>query len=222
MYVLGKPNILIDPNGMFSTWFDAFWYKLRNSPLASIEKQQDGYFYIIDKKNSTSYHKPNTSPCIAGQMMDSEGIVKSYLVVGRDIPPGNAAGEDYILSHDEAVENFRFGKGKRAFVDLSLLDLSKVHSSDFKTNEKSGKKELLVNFYGDHYTNLDQALVYGSITLELIDKNIAIAKPDLYNFDLKLQKGTIKRDILTGYASSRIGPGTAFEIIFLGIAEIDD
>ncbi len=77
--------------------------------------------------------------------------------------------------------------------DINKLNLSKVRASDFPGGVGS---RIAVNLASIRfYTNKDQALVYGNITLELMENNtVFVPFQDKYDFDLRLTEGNFKRD----------------------------
>jgi len=128
-------------------------------------------------------------------------------------------GDGYI-TYEEAYYTYKLSKGAEAlYARLDLFDLSQVHASDFK-NGVGG--QLSVNFASKRfYTNKDQALVYGNITLQLMENNMVFCiKPDKYDFDLRLTPGNFKRDFLTLMGAQLNGGGVPFWIYIQGSAQI--
>jgi hypothetical protein len=70
------------------------------------------------------------------------------------------------LTFEKAKMLYNYGNGTPIDVDLSTLDLSEVSMSDF------GKNGLAtIQLDGKHFSNTDDALVHGTITLERIGKS---------------------------------------------------
>ncbi len=191
-------------------------------------KEKEYGFKIYDSAKDKDTDGESTGKLICGIQGRDKGTrvySNKHLRKYRDaqITPlsGNASGSDFYLSFEEAYYNYKFGNGRTAYVDLNKLDLSKVRSSDF-TNKKTyqGHPTLIVNLVGKHFSNLEEAKVYGRITLVLIDHNTVMALPDAYDFDLKLTPDRFWRDVNAGYASMIHGPGVPFEIIFSGTTTI--
>lgn len=128
-------------------------------------------------------------------------------------------GDGYITI-EEAVNTWRYGQGKQNLnADITKLDLSKVHASDFP---KGVGSRIAVNFAGTkYYTNAAQAVVYGNITLQLMENNkVLVPFQDKYDFDIRGRKGSLKRDILTAWGNIYNGFGTPFYITIYGTATI--
>jgi hypothetical protein len=83
---------------------------------------------------------------------------------GGDDAPGDPPKKDK-LTFDEAKALYNYGNGSPVEVDLSTLDLSKVSMADFGKNGLAS-----IQLDGKHFSNTDDALVHGTITLERIGK----------------------------------------------------
>ena len=145
------------------------------------------------------------------------GIYSSEEIISKFISWKYEDGDGYI-TYNEAYWNYRLGNGEiDLFADINKLDLSKIKASDFKGGVGS---DMAFNFAGDYFTNMDQALVYGNLTLRLLSNNRVIAHSDVYDFNLMFNEGTFRRDVLTIAGHMYNGPGTPFNIHFYGIARI--
>ena len=113
-------------------------------------------------------------------------------------------------------------------VRLSELDLSAIRMSDFNNPDgriKQGGAEypyIWVKFDEKHYTNIDQALVFGTVRLVMVSKNAVISFGDTYNFDPKGGWSNLKRDIATMAGLAVNGFGRPYKIYLTGIAYLDD
>jgi len=91
--------------------------------------------------------------------------------------------EDGYLTFFEARFHYQYGGGTPVFVDLNKIDLSKVSLKDF--NEEG---YATVKLDWEHFSNVNDALVHGTIQLELVGKtNYAkIVEPGygMYNFEM--------------------------------------
>ena len=67
------------------------------------------------------------------------------------------------LTFEQAKILYQYGKGTAQHVDLSAIDLSKVRMSDF--NERG---LATIRLDTKHFSNIDDALVHGTITLQRI------------------------------------------------------
>ncbi len=128
-------------------------------------------------------------------------------------------GDGYITV-EEAVHTWQHGGGKQNLdADITKLDLSKVHTSDFKNGVGS---TIWVNFAGKkYYTNPTQAIVYGSISLTLMEGNkVFVPYQDKYDFDIRGKSGSIGRDLLTAGGNAYNGFGTPYWITIYGTTTI--
>ena len=121
------------------------------------------------------------------------------------------------LTFRDATLLWRYGYGQDVTVDINTIDLSRVSLFDIKNGEIS------VNLFGHkHFHNLNDGLVYGTITLIQSKENPFEfeASPDKYNFDIKPQ-GSVLRNIGTtlGHGVGGWG-GTPFTIYFKGTVKI--
>ena len=121
------------------------------------------------------------------------------------------------LTFRDATLLWRYGYGQDVTVDINTINLSRVSLFDIKNGEIS------VNLFGHkHFHNLNDGLVYGTITLVQSKENPFEfeASPDKYNFDIKPQ-GSVLRNIGTtlGHGVGGWG-GTPFTIYFKGTVKI--
>lgn len=121
------------------------------------------------------------------------------------------------LTFRDATLLWRYGYGQDVTVDINTIDLSRVRLSDVKNGEIS------VNLFGfKHIHNLNDGLVYGTITLVQSKENPFEfkASSDEYNFDIK-PEGSVLRNIATtlGHGVGGWG-GTHFTIKFTGTVKI--
>ena len=121
------------------------------------------------------------------------------------------------LTFADATLLWRYGYGQDVTVDINTIDLSRVNLFDIKNGKIS------VNLFGHkHFHNLNDGLVYGTITLVQSKENPFEfeASPDKYNFDIKPQ-GSVLRNIGTtlGHGVGGWG-GTPFTIYFKGTVKI--
>ena len=120
------------------------------------------------------------------------------------------------LTFADATLLWRYGYGQDVTVDLNKIDLSKVSLFDIK----DGK--ILVNLFGKHFHNLNDGLVYGTITLVQSKENPFEFEGanDRYDFDIQLD-GNVLRNIATTFGHGVGGwGGTAFTIQFEGKVQI--
>lgn len=128
-------------------------------------------------------------------------------------------GDGYITV-EEAVHTWQYGGGKQnPYADITKLDLSKVHVSDFPKGEGS---TIWVNFASKkYYTNPTQAIVYGNISLTLMEGNkVFVPYQDKYDFDIRGTFSSIKRDVLTVWGNMYNSFGTPYYITINGVTTI--
>ncbi len=125
--------------------------------------------------------------------------------------------DDGKLTFEEAVWWYRLGQGEALKINLKSLDLSGISASDFKGGVNSKQAFNLFNLSG---TPTEQGLIYGSITLYLMENNKVFAYPDHYDFDLQLQSGSFARDIFTIMGQYYNGGGTPYDIYFYNTVPI--
>ncbi|HEU4496920.1 MAG TPA: hypothetical protein VFR70_07705 [Flavobacterium sp.] len=114
--------------------------------------------------------------------------------MGNDGDPPVKKGK---LTFSEAKILYNFGNGLPVEVDLSTLDLSKVSMTDFGENNLA-----YIQLDGKHYSNTDDALVHGTITLERIGKTneVRVAYNSKLNgrggmYDFEMHKWSSARSI---------------------------
>jgi hypothetical protein len=116
---------------------------------------------------------------------------------------------DGKLTFEEAIWWYRLGKGQPLYVDLNSIDLGGARASSFEGGVNSSYTFNLFKL-----PPTQQGLIYGNITLFLMDNNKVFAYPDNYDFDLKLQNGTFARDVFTIMGQYYNGAGSSYYIYF--------
>ena|GEM_PF-1951919 len=121
------------------------------------------------------------------------------------------------LTFRDATLLWRYGYGQDVTVDINTIDLSRVNLFDIKNGKIS------VNLFGHkHFHNLNDGLVYGTITLIQSKENPFEFKgaDDRYDFDIQLD-GSVLRNIGTTFGHEVGGwGGTPFTIHFEGTVKI--
>jgi hypothetical protein len=137
----------------------------------------------------------------------------------------NAEGVLKRLTYAKAHEHYIENSGKPIYVLASSVDLSKVKVSDFKYI--GHKRPVQLFFHGDEYSSLNDALIYGGITLVYAGGNQVGIMPDYYNFDIKdWSQSTFIRNL--GTIAGRIlnmdpmGMAKGYTIYIIGTATIRD
>jgi RHS repeat-associated protein len=192
-------------------------------------REQEYGFKIYDSKYEKKMDGKRTGRLIGGTEIWDKGTrlysneeMGNYRDTHKSKLHGNAAGSDFYLTYAEAHYNYKYGNGRSAYVDLNKLNLSKVRASDFSSHKlHQGNPTLRVNLAGKYRVNNEEGVVYGRITLVLINENTVMAAfADTYDFDVKGTPNRFWRDFGTMYHSSITGPGIPFSIVFLGTAKI--
>jgi hypothetical protein len=116
------------------------------------------------------------------------------------------------LTLGAANEYYRTGGGQPLYVDVGSLDLSNVSKLS-----PSGQ----VNFAGKNFSSVNDALVYGTVTLFNGPNNTVEGGFDNYNFDLKpWSTKTFVRNFETIFGHIYAGEGTPYRIEFIGTAPL--
>ncbi len=147
---------------------------------------------------------------------DSTGIyIQGGCGTSAVIVSGNSVHESF--SFFDAMNHYQNGEGTRVDVQLNSLDLSKVRLSDF-VNNRAIVRLSFPALLGGHFSNLNDAMVHGTITLELIPgTNYARVAPNsafndepvgMYDFDMHSWSDSAGRNIATSIGA--IVSGTTF------------
>jgi hypothetical protein len=153
-----------------------------------------GGIYELNGFNVRTYYRPwfyNTYTV-------DNGVTYSYTFLGGSdkysggtyvgqggINLGNKAlgQDDGYLTFSEAKAHYQFGGGTPVYVDINKIDLSNVSMNDFGKNGRA-----LVKLDGKHFSNVNDAIVHGTITLQRIgDTNTATIAGQgygMYNFEM--------------------------------------
>lgn len=134
------------------------------------------------------------------------------------------------ISFLEARNHYLKGKGSSLHVFLKNIDLSKIRASDFEEGVGQTKSFNLANKY---YSSFNDALVYGSIELKLINPNTVVVSRqesyglpmDVYDFDLKPWNAkTLIRNVETigGWVVNGGNIGRPYIIWIYGEAKISE
>ena len=126
------------------------------------------------------------------------------------------------LTFAQAREHYIENTGKPLYVLASSVDLSKVSISSFKYIGQ--KLPIQLFFHGNEYSSLNDALVYGGITLVYVGGNQVKILPDYYNFEMHDWSTSVLRNL--GTIGGRIinmdpmGTASGYTINFVGTATI--
>jgi hypothetical protein len=201
--------------GKINDWFEDWGFSNQyDGPVIFNEKLQE----FVSANEIVNLGNPNQRPEYVQRAKNAISASKNTNG-GR---PEWDLDNDGKMSFGEADGWYKWGKGQPVHARLDKIDLSSVSVSDFKNPDffKEGKPGIYVRFDGDDYVNRNQALVYGTISLVLVTGNIVMSLGDTYDFDIKNQPGTFKRDVATILGQHYAGWGTAFPIHITGTSKI--
>ncbi|MDZ4217648.1 MAG: RHS repeat-associated core domain-containing protein, partial [Methylobacter sp.] len=156
------------------------------------------------------YYDANLGRFISEDPIGHNGGLNLYAYVGGN--PVMGVDPSGLLTLDEANQHWRNGGGAPLKVDINTLDLSNV--SKLPTGGR-------VNFIGNNFSSVNDALVYGTVTLKAGPNNTVIGGQDTYNFDPKSwSPQTFIRNVETYIGSTYAGAGTPYDITFTGTAQL--
>ena len=117
------------------------------------------------------------------------------------------------ITLDEANDWYRGGNGQPLYVDVSMIDLSPVSTSDLTLN-----KTTFINFASLKYRNIETGLVYGTIGLKLVDMsgNVIVGNPQIMKldrYDFEMHKGRFLRNCATKIGEMVAGEGRPYDIL---------
>lgn len=125
---------------------------------------------------------------------------------------------DGYLTLEEANDWYRDGNGEPLFVSLDKIDLSGIVS----LGEHSVGESKVVNLLLFGSGSLNDALVYGQITLKRYPNHSVRAYSDTYNFDMKPWVNPINwgRNVQTAIGKRVAGAGVQYEINLYGAKRV--
>ncbi len=162
-FLKGNGDIIdeIDVNG-----FEFFDSKNPNSPIKYSANRNDFGFW----KDNVDVNRLTISHDDKGNMVGSVPMTVSskWISVLSDdfwnsFGTGGNGKEGNGLSFEQAQFLYKFGGGNPINVDIKSIDLSKVRMSDFNSRGLA-----TIRLDGKHFSNFNDALVHGTITLQLI------------------------------------------------------
>jgi len=127
---------------------------------------------------------------------------------------------DGNVTFGEAYGWWKDGGGQSLYQNVGNLDLSRIKASDFPKGV--GSKQSF-NLDLGKFTNVNNALVYGNISLTLLPGNkvVATSAYDIYNFDMQnWNQKTFIRNMATIGAGMLHGSGDPFIIYLYGTGTI--
>ena len=122
---------------------------------------------------------------------------------------------DGYLTLTEANEWYRYGQGRPLFVDINKIDFGVFFNE--RPEGSSFLRSLII-----HSGSVNDALVYGTITLTSEPNNMVSSKPDTYNFDIKpiTSLPVLWRNVSTIIGAIAAGPGSPYRINVYGTKQM--
>ena len=183
----------------------------------------------FDAETQTHYNINRDYNPVTGRYIQSDPIGFGY-VGGRPIMLIDENGL-YVLSKltfKKARYHYMHGDGSPIYVKASSVNLSKVKKRDFKYI--GHKRGVQLFYHGHEYTNDNDALVYGGITLIYAGNSRVAILPDYYNFEMhkwRWNSGLLIRNVSTAMArlvhhdfQSSFPSTHPFDIYFVGTVKI--
>ena len=196
------------PDGMIMGENEAFAQPFKYVGQLGVMAEPNGLYYMRAR-----YYNPATGRFISEDPLGfGGGDVNLYVYAGNNpvlfVDPFGLTG----LTLSEANRHWSEGGGSSLIVDVGTLDLSNVSKLP-----PSGQ----VNLAGNNFSSVNDALVYGTVTLVQGPDNTVSGGRDRYNFDIKpWSTQTIARNIETIIGGIYAGPGTPYNIEFTGTATL--
>ncbi|MBP7496741.1 MAG: hypothetical protein KA792_03660, partial [Bacteroidales bacterium] len=153
---------------------------------------------------------------------DGDGITPNP---NNDKPPkdNERPDKDGKLTFLEALNWYNKGKGISLFVDIKSIDLGKVTISDFKNVPVGADIEIDIGLRGKYFTNINDALVYGVISLQYLGNNTVQIKNYRDVWDLEYEKSwkdNFLRNIEVSLGLLITNKGTPYNIYIYGQTKI--
>jgi hypothetical protein len=158
-------------------WSSGFWSGAVGTYMQNITSGVKGYYENVAKNaiiggtlsNVTGGKFANGAALGAFRYMFNDAMEHGKKVLDK-------------LTFEKAKEFYTHGNGEDVFVKASSLNLSKVKiDSNIKIGDILGVQ---LFFHGAEYTNMNDALVYGGITLIYVGANKVAILPDTYDFEM--------------------------------------
>ncbi|WP_026948160.1 RHS repeat domain-containing protein [Algoriphagus marincola] len=237
-YGFNNPMKYTDPTGMFE-YSDGYSTQDSRNSTGSISYSG---VYQGNKSDTDKGSSASTTVIAESQESGARAVVDNQPFIQEEKRQSNGEGRN--LTFYQARVWYMFGGGNPLEVDLGALDLSGVSMADF--NERG---LATIRLDTKHFSNANDALVHGTITLQLLDGtnqakialNSGVDFPELkgqpagmFNFEMQSWSSPINwirnpATLLGGliYGTSFIGPntpiytgGTPFPIYYRGTVTI--
>lgn len=218
IYSAGNPVVLVDPNG---TSINPIYDKETSEFLGTDDRGLQGEAIIMNKtdfKQGMSHEEAMSK----GKTLDNisfyealkfanNGKFRDFIDHYNNLP--NRPDWDGYLTLNEANEWYRSGNGQSLYTDLSKINLSHLYS---KGEKYVGEIKKISLFRAS--SSINDALVYGQITLKRYPNHQVRAYSDEYNFEMHNVWNPLNwpRNIQTSIGSYYAGEGQKYEINIYG------
>lgn len=175
-----------------------------------LDSDNDGY---ADTKATIRQGEAPVYQSINGGELDEAGKLQDFYNKFAMMPYRPDA--DSKITYPETLDWWQNGGGQDLYVDLGKVDLYKIKPQDFPSGIGSTQQFNLLD-----YSNLNDGMVYGTITLKYLGDNKVSSIGNTYNFDPK-SGGSIIREAETWLGGKIAGHGSEFTIYFFGTGKIN-
>jgi len=213
-YVLDNPLNKTDLNGLL----DRPIYDIWGSFLGTDDQGLQGDAIIMNKENFVQGMSPESAASYDLGFEGLSGVDAQMKFSNHYESLPNRPDYDGYLTLDEANEWYQKGSGEPLFTSLEKIDLSGIYS----LGETYVGDERSFNLFLNSNT-LNDALVYGSITLKRYSGNQVRAYSDKYNFEMHniLDPTNLPRNIATLIGKNLAGEGKTFNINIYGSKKLE-
>lgn len=206
LYCAGSPVNVVDPEGLHPI------YALDGSFLGTDDEGLQGAPLFMDPnffRQGMPFSEAKQYD-VGFQGLNDENAVSLFMSSYCSLPL--RPDWDGFLTLEEANEWYRTGNGQPLYVSLEKIDLSGLQSLG---EQKVGQTKAISLFL---VSSVNDALVYGKITLRRYPHHMVRAFADTYNFDMKPWRNPINwgRNVETIIGHKVAGEGKEYEINIYG------
>lgn len=215
-YCGNNPVRYIDPTGMFISPI----YDKEGKLLGTDAEGLQGTAIIMDKSNFKQgmSHEEALSHDLGYDGLVNDEARSNYATSYAGLK--DRPDYDGYLTLKEANQWYREGKGQPLYVDISKIDLSPLSIEDLSLSHS-----VPYNFLSPKHPNMRTGLVYGNLSIMLLNPNGAIrignqnGRIDIYDFDYH-KGGSTFRNFATRIGSKVAGKGISYEIYGYGLGNV--